>query len=188
MDEIEKANKDQPDSSDSTIELADVRGVIQNRGTLYNGGLAIGVGLLFGSCLAPSTATMILGIAAGIIVLIWSAVNLVAQRSIFARATRLLSSGSPCQILRIRLHEPPRTRNTASIGSLYFLDKREHRLIAQGLGLHRIVGEQEVLFLEDETDPGFVVMKTSNGNCVLFLHPPFPGPPPTPEQNYLPKL
>lgn len=185
MGDIENANRDAPEPSDSAIELADVRAVIKMRSTIYNGGMAIGVGLFIGSFFAPSVPTMIFGIAVGIIAILWSGVNLFAQKSIFARATRLLSGGCANQVHRVRLHEPPRSRNSSLVGSLYFLDKGEHRLIAQALGLHRMVGEQEVLFLEDETDPGFVVMKTSNGNCVLFLHPPLPGPPPTPEQNYL---
>lgn len=187
MSDIEKINSGLPEARESAIEVEDVRAVIKMRSTLYNGGMAIGVGLFIGSFFAPTVPTMIFGICASIFSALWAGANMLAQKSILARATRLLSSECAARVLRVRLHKPPHTRGSSVVGSLYLLDKGEHRWIAQALGLHRLVSEQEVLFLEDENDPGFVVMKTQNGNCVLFLHPPLPGLPPTSEQNWLPK-
>ena len=168
------------------IQIADVRGVLNNRSILYKGGVAASVALIFASFLAPSLPSMLGGLFAGVLVLLWSAVNIIAQKSLAAKATRLLSGAVHAQALRVRFYKrPPQIRNSFFNGALYYVDKNEFRFIAQGVGLHRLSGEQEVLFLEDESDPGFALMKTPNGSVLLFLHQPRPGLPPNSELEQL---
>lgn len=187
MGDIEKSKDDISRQSNSMIELADVRSVIDSRLPIYHGGVAAGIVLIIASFFAPSGLSTAFGVCAGIVVLLWGGVNMIAQKSLFARTSRLLASGCHVQAARVRFHKPPHTHGASLVGSLYFVDTDEHRFIAQAIGLHRLIGEQEVQFLEDENDPGFALMKTPNGAILLFLHPSRPGLPPTSEPQMLMK-
>lgn len=178
MSESGKASDDGERNVNTLLNMHDVQGVVNNRSTLYRGGLIGGGAIFICSFMAPSLPSMLFGILAGLVVLFWSGANLLAQKSILARSSKLLGTAAGARTVTVRFYEPPRMRGSSLVGSLYFTEANEHRFIAQGIGLHRLVGEQQVSWLEDEADPGFALMKTPNGSCVLFVHPPRPGLPP----------
>lgn len=177
---IAKLNGDSDQPSESVIELADVRAVIDNRLTTYRTGVVAGIAFLIASFFAPTVPSMLLGVCASVVTVLWSGANVLTQQGLLAKAARLLTSGCRPEAARVRFYKLPQIRG-ALPGVLFFIDRDEHRFIDGAVGLHRLIGEQDVHLLEDESAPGFVLMKTPNGSVLLFLQPSCPGPPPVDE-------